>query len=127
MANDESKKQFDELVQGVADSLLSLIREEVGQRTWRLGYVDVRSPAQDGARIDKLRIEMEGGSIEGLHVPMDQRMLFFKIWAIKDKVFSKKWYGITITVYLDGHHEANYNYDPDCINDRAFYDVDEDE
>ena len=49
------------------------------------------------------------------------------LWDIKDAVFpEKKWYGLKLTIFPDGKHKTEFNYEPDCVNDPDFFDVDED-
>ena len=40
-------------------------------------------------------------------------------------MFPDKWFGFNLTISPDGKCETEFNYDPDCINDPTFYDVDD--
>lgn len=118
--------KFKELVKGIASGLAEIASNAAKKKKWRLAYVDRRSPPGGGSSIGKFRIEMQDGSvIRTESIEMDQSMAFMDIDDVKDKAFDKKWYGIKISVMPDGKHAVEFNYDPDCINDPTFYDVNE--
>ena len=65
----------------------------------------------------------DGNVIKTLHTPLKVSMLFLiDVWKIKDLAFpDKKWHGIQVAISPDGDTAITYLYDPDCINDPAFY------
>jgi hypothetical protein len=123
--NQPALERFNAMLQEVAQSTLAQVKKHFSKERWKLAFLDVRAAAQGGSWVDKLRVVLPDGTIRGIRGPKGQGSLFINIWALRGQLFANPWYGFNLTVFPDGKCKTEFNYDPDCVNDPDFYDVDE--
>jgi len=112
-------------VEEIATSLRELVVRERKGRKWEYAFAEARwSPDPDEGSVRKARITPATKGKEKL-VTLDTPVAFGDMLesarATHQKTGDKTWYGLTIIVYPDGKVETEFNYDPKCQADLAFY------
>jgi hypothetical protein len=127
MSEKATMDEFNGIVAEVATSLLTQVKDNLQKNNWKVAFLDAREPPKGGSGISKFRVELQDGTVirtfKASGVTIGR---FWDAFDIRDALFPKKWYGFTLTIFPDGKHNTEFNYDPDCVNDPDFYDVDED-
>lgn len=120
-----SLAKFNGAVKKIAQLTTKQVKKECKAK-WNWAYVDIRAHAcGDGSWIDKLRVELtDGSTLCTLGTTAEVIQLTVKLLAMKDLLFDPKLYGIKITVFPNGRFETEYNHDPNCTKDTAFFDID---
>ena len=107
--------------------LFHRVADEMGDRPWSSVFVDARRPADTTATVSKLRVVLPDGSMPrlagtSLERPPDEVVkLLHELFEIKDQAFPDKWYGVRLTVSADGECKVEFNFDPNCARDPAFF------
>lgn len=117
--------QLNSVLDQIANVLLVATQEEMGGDTWDLAFLDVRGSATSQSLSEKYRIKRADGSlINTLDSPDDLMLPLREVFNLRDEVCpDKKWYGLLVTVFPDKKCEVEFNYDPNCKNDKTFYDT----
>lgn len=125
MSTKHNSDDFDAKVAAIVASLIKEAIQATGQNGWKSAFIEDRSANGGKTSISKLRVQSKDGVLIGMEVSMQQTKALMAIWGMQEKDPEKEWLGIRITALPDGKHTVEYNYDPDCINDASFYDLDE--
>lgn len=123
MAKKPTLSDFNEILSHIAERLVVVAGQAAKKKTWKSVCIDERAGSDDDdSRIGKLRIVLEDGSvIKSIHTPRDIKDLIQKAWEIKRTAFPKKWYGLRLAVQPNGKSEAEFDYDPHCVDDETFF------
>ncbi len=115
------QSEYDAIVQQMAQIVLSDLRSDV-RSSWTFAFIDLRFPPGGGSCVSKERIHLEDHGESSISLRLRGfTPLVFRLFEAKDQLFSPEWYGIKLTVFPDGRHTIEYNFDPDCRNDPAFF------
>jgi len=115
--------RFNEVLGEIAGQLLTAVEQSEYQgNDWQHVFFDLRSTADGGNQISKVRIRMSDGNLVGLKRPDGIWRLFKELWELRSKTLTNNWYGILISVTPDGDCKAEFNFDPDCMGDDTFFD-----
>ena len=109
-------ERFNELVGQLGQLVFAHVTDKIAARKWKCARFSDRN------NFSKLRIELLDGAIDkSMKTPTDGEFfdLLDEVWAIKDEVFSEKWYGLTIEVDPAGKCEVAFDYNED---DPKFFD-----
>jgi hypothetical protein len=113
------------IMRDMAAILFRGLAATMGEVPVKHAFADIRRPPDEPTMISKVRLVRPDGSIES--PPRNAfdmtkvRNLFEQLWDLRDTAFPDRWYGLTITVLPDGKSEFDFNYDPDCALDDAFF------
>lgn len=119
------KKTLEETIEEIATALRKLVDKERKGRKWEYAFAEVRwSPDRDEGSVRKARIAPTGkrkGKLVTLNTSIALGDMLESARAIHEKACDKMWYGLKVTVYPDGKVDTEFNYDPECQADLAFY------
>jgi hypothetical protein len=114
-------QEFNQKLQEAISLLMGAVQEELGDKPWTFCVLDIRW-YPDSSRKSKTRVHLpKAGQLHFMHTPIEVLYLLDDAWALMDKAFSDKWYGLKITVYPEGKAETEFNYDPKCLSDPTFF------
>jgi len=113
------------IMRDMAAILFRGLAASLGEAPVKHAFADIRQ-GDDGGMISKVRLVRPDGSIESspgddAFVPSEVLTLFEELWDLRDTAFPDRWYGLTINIFPDGKSEFEFNYDPDCALDDAFF------
>ena len=115
-----------DILQDMATILFHGFVASMGAEPWQQGYADIRHLPDEPTMISKARLALPDGSRKSPSrdaLDMTEvRDLFEKLWDANDPASPHRWYGLKITVHPDGQSQIEFNYDPDCAVDPAFFD-----
>jgi hypothetical protein len=113
------------IMQDMAAILFRGLAASKGEAPVKQAFADIRRAPDEPTMISKVRLVRPDGSIESpprnAFDLTEVRNLFRELWDLRDTAFPDRWYGLTITVFPDGKSEFEFNYDPDCALDDAFF------
>jgi hypothetical protein len=116
----------EDIMRDMAAILFRGLAASMGEAPVKHAFADIRRADDDPGMISKVRLVRPDGSIGSpsgydAYVPSEVLTLFEELWDLRDTAFPDRWYGLTITVFPDGKSEFDFNYDPDCALDDAFF------
>jgi hypothetical protein len=116
----------EDIMRDMAAILFRGLAASMGEGPVKQAFADIRRADDDPGMISKVRLVRPDGSIGSpsgydAYVPSEVLTLFEELWDLRDTAFPDRWYGLTITVFPDGKSEFDFNYDPDCALDDAFF------
>ncbi len=122
MSATEPEYRFNQILMEIAVDLTKTIGEAGGIK-WRRAYLDARF-AEGGASLTKFRLELDDGQVlKGMRESFDVLQLLEDLWSLRHEGLVQHWFGVKIILLPGGECETQFNYDPECINDRAFFDT----
>lgn len=123
MPDADGIERFNEIIQEVAGDLFQIIETSPGiGAPWQSAYADIRFSPSGGAQSAKFRVQLQDGKLESLKITGRISMLLDDAWELQGELFPDKWYGVKYTLMPDGQCKTEFNYDPDCLGDPAFFD-----
>ena len=108
------------ILREIGSILFRGLQEEMKGKTWSCAFVDIRRPEKGNTRIAKMRLVLPDGSTCALldtpleNPPTEVLDLFDEVWKLRDKLFTKRWFGIKLTVDPTGKCDVSYNYEAKC-------------
>jgi hypothetical protein len=94
-------------------------------KAWKEGFADIRRLPDEPTMISKARVVLPDGSLQSPSRDAlsltEVRNRFEELWGTRDAASPNAWYGLKIIIQPDGKCQIEFNYDPDCAADTAFF------
>ena len=104
------------LAQGVMDAVLTAVK-----KPWKEFYLDVRSRPGQTSHSTKLRVTPVSGSPISVTPPAGVTITIIEIVQMRDSFADEPWAGMKVTMSREGQCKVEFNYDPNCVDDPAFF------
>ena len=104
------------LGQGLMDAVLAAV-----QKPWKEFYLDVRARPGQTSHSTKIRVVPVSGTPISVTPPPDVTITIIEILQMRDSCFDEAWSGMKVTISSEGECRVEFNYDPKCVDDPAFF------
>jgi hypothetical protein len=123
------KKIFGDRAQDLMRDMAAILFQgfvaSMGAEPWKEGFADIRRPENEPTIVSKARVVLPDGSLKtpsrGALDLTEVRNRFEELWSTRDTASPNTWYGLKIILQPDGQCQIEFNYDPDCAVDPAFF------
>jgi hypothetical protein len=125
MEQETTIQHLNQLLDKIANIVFEAANSEMRNKEWSFAFLDVRGrPVRNSRLLQKYRIRKVDGTVICTLDPPDDLMLHLReVFNFKDEVLATKWCGILITVYPNRLCDVKFDYDPNCANDKTFFDT----
>jgi hypothetical protein len=116
-------------IESAANSIFEFTQKTIGDGKWKEAYTDTRGGQTGRATVRKFAIQTADGRLDRSHSsPLEVATCMMDAWEARDTLCAgkKRWYGIKITVFPTKKCVVDYNYDPNCLAEPGFDDMDDD-
>jgi hypothetical protein len=92
---------------------------------WDRCYCGARSGPKDNGTVEVFRVILSRGRVDkSLAAPTEISKFIIRAFRARGRILTKKWYGLKINVFPDKRSTVEYKYDPNCLAEKNFIDVD---
>lgn len=88
---------------------------------WSSVFLEARWFANAAGYTAKLRVVLPDGSLHSLRTTNELDLLLDKLSRMRKELSSTVWYGLTITTNFKGVVATDFNYNPNCVVDPAWF------
>ncbi len=110
--------ELDKLIKQLGDALYRCAESELANQ-WKLITLDARYD-HGGGILAKIRADTVGESTVSVKSDNAIDLLLIALRGCRDSIGSR-WYGLIMTVAPSMKCRVDFNYDPDCEQDKAFF------
>ena len=101
---------------GVMDAVVAAVK-----KPWKELYLDVRSHPGQTAHKTKLRVIPVSGTLISVTPPAEVTITIIEILQMRSSFAEEPWSGMKVTMNYEGQCKVEFNYDPNCVDDPAFF------
>lgn len=118
MTREEAIAQIVENFNEIAKKIFDHVMDEMQGKPWVSAVTDRRfGPEGGSSSIGKYRIVLPDGSRKGFEYVAGVGPLIIESFNLRKSHLpvADWWYGVLLTIYPDGGHRCEFNYDPLCV------------